>query len=251
MQNALQQFGMSERQSRIYLELRNHGGLTAAELARQTGIPRVSVYSCIEDLQRQGIVTRLKKNRRQLYEAQAPELLLESFQKRMSLFESAMPFLSALGPGIADKFSVRLYEGEEQSRQGQRDFYECLTEEKVKTVQSISHPDLAKAFPRFLPQMVQRRRQMGISTRLIVPLAHRGATPSFYGEGKGREMRYLPGKFPFNCTCVNGGQSTLFIITQHKSPIVLLIRSESVSSVISACFSFIWENLGPSENRAK
>ena len=241
VKHALIEFGFSARQADIYLTLRKQGRLSITEIARFTGIPRVSVYSCLGELQQQGVISCLKKNRRQVFEAQAPSILLEMLKRKAAIFESSLPLLKLIEPtSVGD--SVRIYEGYEQSRQAQIDLYEQLAKEKIKVVQSITHPDLAKKFPKFVPLMIERRRQMGISTRLLISASQKQVIPKSFG-GQNREIRYLPGKFPFNCTCIVGGSSILFILTNKKEPSALLIQSSSVSGMISSCLAFIWEQL--------
>jgi sugar-specific transcriptional regulator TrmB len=247
--SALSQFGLSDRESKIYLTLRKNGLLNIAEIARQTGIPRVSVYSSLESLQRSGVIARRKRSHRNVFEAHSPAMLLELLKDRFAQFEVALPILNAVQAEKLEDSLLQVYEGQAQCRQAQGDFYEFLSAKKVKLVQSVAHPDLAKTFPRFVPFMIQRRREMGIATHLIVSEEHRKTIPPSYSAatGKGnREVRMLPKAFPFKCNCLIGGGAVLFILTDRKEPSSLIIKSEEICRMMSAFFSFIWGQLPPS-----
>lgn len=242
-QSVLQTFGLTPRQAEIYLALRKHGQLPVLELARRTGIPRVSVYAVVDELARLGIVSQITKNKRKIVEAHAPRMLLAMLEKKLLLFQGAIPLLESLGPGVIEEASFQYYVGNDQSRQGQIDFYEDLARQKVKLVRSFAHSDLVDKFPKFLPAMIKRRREMGIATQLLVPGGTKAAS-TIFRTGEDRELRYLPARFPFNCNCLIGGSSILFIVTQQKEPTVILMRSKPVSGLLAACFSFIWEQVG-------
>jgi sugar-specific transcriptional regulator TrmB len=248
IQTALSQFGLSSREGKIYLTLRKYGLLNVAEIARETAIPRVSVYSCLENLQRNGVITRRKRNHRNVFEAHSPSLLLELLKDRFAQFEVALPLLNAVRAENLEDALFQLYDGHTQCRQAQEDFYEHLATKKVTLVKSIAHPGLAKTFPRFVPFMIQRRRDMGIATQLIVSEEHRRVIPSAYGatSGKGeREVRMLPKGYPLNCSCLIGGNSILFVITDRNKPSSVIIRSDAISTVLSTFFTFIWGQLQP------
>jgi hypothetical protein len=94
--------------------------------------------------------------------------------------------------------------------------------------------------------MIQKRREMGIATRLIVPEVSKKLIPVSYGPASGtgnREMRTLPKNFPFNGNCLIGGGAILFIITERAEPISLFIQSKAAYEILVALFDFAWELL--------
>ena len=240
IESALQSFGLTPRQSRIYLSLLKLGKSSVSTVAKQTGIPRVSVYPCLDELSRLGVVSCITKNRRQLYEAQAPEMLLQILRQRSTLFESILPLFAPLMNRETDSFAVQVYEGAEQSKQAVRDFYEYLQESKIRLVYAFAHVDLIKTYPRYVPQMIQRRQQMGISTQLLVAAEQRKAMPSSY-RGLRREVRFLPPQFALHCTMQIAGEECLFTVTENKEPVVLRVHSKAISTTMASAFRFLWD----------
>ena len=240
IESALSSFGLSARQSRVYLTLLKHGKLSVSDISKHTAIPRVSVYPCLDELAHIGVVSSITKNRRQLFEAQSPEILLQMLQQRSAAFESMLPLFAPLMNQKTENFSVQIYQGLEQGKQAVRDFYDYLEETRIKLVYALAHLELIKAYPKFVPQMIQRRQQMGVTTLLLVSAEQRKAMPTSY-RGDRREVRFLPPQFHVGCTFQIAGDQTLFTVTEKDGPIVLRVQSKSISSTVTAFHRFLWE----------
>ncbi len=240
IETALRGFGLTQRQSRIYLALLKQGKLSVSDIAKQTGIPRVSVYPCLDELSRIGVISNITKNRRQLFEAQAPEILLQLLRQRSTVFESMLPLFAPILNRKTEHFSVQVYQGAEQSKQAVRDFYEYLEGSRIKLVRALAHLDLIKTYPKYVPQMIERRQQMGVATQLLVAAEQRKAMPPSY-RGSKREVRFLPPQFRINCTFQVAGEQSMFTVTEHKDPVVLRVHSKPISSTVAAFFSFVWD----------
>ena len=152
--------------------------------------------------------------------------------------------LEAIAPIALEGSKFEYFVGYEESKEAQKKFYKCLEMDKVSSVRSFGHSDLAKAFPKFVPLMIEKRRQMGISTQLIVPAGKRKEVPHYFDGGGKREMRFMPPRFEFNCNCVIGGTHILFIVTNSDELTVILMKSKSISGLLSACHSLIWDLVG-------
>ena len=88
--------------------------------------------------------------------------------------------------------------------------------------------------------MIQRRQQMGITTQLLVAAEQRKSIPPSY-RGDRREVRFLPPQFSVHCTFQVAGEQTLFTLTENKDPVVLRIRSQSISRTVQNFFRFVWD----------
>lgn len=242
--NVLLEFGLTSRQADIYLILRSKGSQTMLELSKASGIPRATLYGEIERMKRLAVVGAVTKNRRQFLEAKEPDSLLHQLKARLASFEASLPILEAIAPIALEGSKFEYFVGYEESKQAQKKFYRSLEIDKVSFVKSFGHPDLAKAFPKFVPLMIEKRRQMGISTQLIVPAGKRREIPHYFDGGGKREMRFMPPRFEFNCNCVIGGTHILFIVTNSDELTVVLMKSKSISGLLSACHSLIWDLVG-------
>jgi HTH-type transcriptional regulator, sugar sensing transcriptional regulator len=66
LENELQQLGLNDSESKIYLIALELGGGAIQELADQSGIKRGTVYNIIESLVAKNILKRKEKNKKKL-----------------------------------------------------------------------------------------------------------------------------------------------------------------------------------------
>jgi len=75
-------FGVSERETRIYLALLEHGELKANELQRIIGLSRAKVYSVLSAMQDYGLVKTRKAAKGQYYIASSPGNVLKILKRK-------------------------------------------------------------------------------------------------------------------------------------------------------------------------
>jgi len=75
-------FGLTKKESLIYIIGLYLGSSTVIELARHAKLPRTTAYSILEPLVREGIFHVGKRKKQTVYTAQAPSVLEQLFQKK-------------------------------------------------------------------------------------------------------------------------------------------------------------------------
>ncbi|MDR2540266.1 MAG: helix-turn-helix domain-containing protein [Candidatus Peribacteria bacterium] len=109
--NILQQQGLSPLEARVYLTTLELGLAPASQIARKLQENRVTVYSCLQALEKRGIVLTVTKNKVVHYSATSPKNLLKQAQEKTDLLSESMPELLAMSTLFGDKPSVQFYEG--------------------------------------------------------------------------------------------------------------------------------------------
>lgn len=111
-------FGLSEKESKVYIALLELEVATANEIAKKTAINRSSTYVVLESLKRQGFVNMSEDKMIKQYIAAQPDKLLCLAKNRAKkqegikvMIESIMPDLKALHKGTKHKPKVMVYEG--------------------------------------------------------------------------------------------------------------------------------------------
>lgn len=110
LSSILSQFGYSERESRIYLALLELGPAPASTVARYVGDNRVTVYSVLKLLVKDGIVSESKNGSTQYYFGMDPVRLVERERERYERLQSALPELLSLINVRSHRPKVRFYE---------------------------------------------------------------------------------------------------------------------------------------------
>lgn len=114
------EFGLSEKEAKIYLALLELEAAGVNHIAKKTGINRSTVYVVIESLKKRGLVSMTPDKKIQQYIAVSPETLLHVAQEKsqkalhtQKKIEEFLPELRALHKETQFKPKVVIYEGDE------------------------------------------------------------------------------------------------------------------------------------------
>ena len=116
----LLEFGLSDKEVRIYLALLELELATVFELAKHTGINRSSAYVVLESLKKKGLVGISDDKKIRRYIAVSPDVLAQmaqaSWKKQEAIKDnllSILPDLKALHKETKRRPVVKIYEGKE------------------------------------------------------------------------------------------------------------------------------------------
>ncbi len=118
MEEELQKLGLNKHEASIYLAALSLGPCTASQLANYVNMKRTTVYSALEGLIKQGIVSETFANKKKLFKAEKPEKL-EKLTKRIRrqainaelVLESILPGLTKLPKQFNEEPKVEFYSG--------------------------------------------------------------------------------------------------------------------------------------------
>lgn len=116
---ALLQINLTEKEIAVYLVLLEKGSLPVQDIARQTGINRVTTYAAIDELKAKGLVAESRKGKRKLFIAEDPETLksllnekTEQLEKEKASLENIiLPALKAININQESKPQIKFFEG--------------------------------------------------------------------------------------------------------------------------------------------
>ncbi|MBD3251411.1 hypothetical protein GF380_03075, partial [Candidatus Uhrbacteria bacterium] len=131
----LMEYGLSDKEARVYLSLIQRGSSTAQEIATHSTVHRSTIYAAIDALKGHGLVSCLEDEKRTLFYAENPKRLAELIDEEVRMARtkqesvtSLIPELLALHRSDRSKPVVRFFEGME----GLRSFRSLLRETKTK-----------------------------------------------------------------------------------------------------------------------
>ncbi len=107
----LEAFGLSEKETTVYLALLPLGTVKINEIVKKIGYPRSTVYHILESLINKGLVASIVKEKVNHYTATEPEKLKDQLIEKQKLIEAALPELKSLKKLIKEPSSVEIYEG--------------------------------------------------------------------------------------------------------------------------------------------
>lgn len=112
--SALESFGFTKYQAKVYRELVALGPSTAGPIVRRTRLHRQFVYAALSELEELGFVSYATSRGRKVFSAARPETLLDREAERLRDLEKVVPILQGLAKSSQDTLHVDIIKGKEQ-----------------------------------------------------------------------------------------------------------------------------------------
>jgi HTH-type transcriptional regulator, sugar sensing transcriptional regulator len=231
----LEEYGLSEKEVAVYLELLPLGSITINAIAKRLGYPRSTVYHLLEYLISKGLVASIVDKGVTYYSATEPEKLKDQLLEKQKLIDSILPELKALKSTIKEPSSVEIYEGFKGVHTILADL--CRVKQQVyyfggykKSLSVLKH----------LPDYVRRSRmENGVPAKMVYdytdePVLH---TKEYQ---KVSELRFYDGfeNFPV-MIFIYGNKVSMF---SHKTDLVgIIIKNKDFAEAMKIIFNMYWE----------
>lgn len=164
---ALQSFGLSDKETRAYTALLGLGSGSAYAVARAANLKLSTSYVVLDSLIAKGVVVRVPRTRKRLYTARQPYVLLELLEERTQLFKRAMPLLAGVTRDHAET-QMLFFEGTMGIKQGLSYRLNELGGKEIVAFYGAAQkvtPELNEVFLNWNTELASR----DITTRAIVP----------------------------------------------------------------------------------
>lgn len=242
---SLEEYGLSENESKVYMYLIQHTDTNAYDLAKGTNIARTTVYNTLESLKAMNLVTEWKKNGVSYFGPESPNRLKQMLKEKEEVLEKVMPEIRSIA-GTENKLpKTKVYVGENSVRMGLTDVFETVKNEGVKERYVYTHPDLVGDIGKFFSVWAKRKEDLKVFSRVIAPESiHEGdKAPPSYMPNKYREVRYIPDKYLFGYTFDITGSRIAFYSTKKGDTYTIIVYSEAMADVFRQMFMFMWDTL--------
>jgi len=153
----LQNYGLSEKEARIYLTALELGTSIASTIARRAELNRATTYTLLEDLKRDGIVNETTKEGVKYYSVISPDILLKQLEQKYESFKEKVPELLAMAEKFGNRIKVQFFEWVEWIVKMYNDLLTSNTE-PIHSFLGMSdmHPVVKKRlFDGFVPQRIK------------------------------------------------------------------------------------------------
>lgn len=238
-------FGLSEKEAKIYLALLELEMATVFEVAKQSGINRSSAYVVLETLKKKGFVGISDDKKVRNYIAASPETLLHSAkaaakkqEETKTGIESIIPELKALHKGTKRRPIVKIFEGENAARE----VYLSTLSSNSKELRTFANPiNIFKRIPDFVEAYDKERAKRGIKMFMINPATKE--VVEMYKHVKPEEpfecMLIPEDKFKFSSDMGIVGNNVTLI--SPKDNFGIIIESKEIADMLKNSFDLAWE----------
>jgi len=236
LKQALKEYGLTSKESDIYLALLPLGSVTLQELAKKVDLPRTTIYNTLNYLTNKGIVSFIIIKNVKHYEATEPEKLLDKLKEKEALIKEILPNLKVLKKTTLEGSSVEIYQG----TKGISTILYDVFSKKQQTYYFGSYK-LSKELLKHQPEHVRTIRLERKIPAQIVMDKYNEETFHKPDYKKITEIRYNNSLKDFPCMIfIYGNKVALYTL---KDDIVgIIIKNKQVAQSMKIIFDVYWSN---------
>jgi len=242
----LAEYGLSDKESNVYLAMLELGPASVQEIAKKAGVNRATTYVMIESLKRRGLMSTFDKGKKTMFVAESPERLrrliaqeMRAVQEKENRLNEVLPsFLALFNSASQEKPLVKFFEGEEgikimrdmylQSRGELLSFF-AVDESSIK----ISQIDEQSRFA--CNEKLFGRTIAAIKPGMTYPKVNFDRWP----------VKTIPFEtYPFTGEVICFDNKVSFTIMKAQ-PIIFLIENKETYDLIHSMFEFMWKYAEP------
>lgn len=237
LDEALKQFGLTEKEAKIYLALLELGVASVQKIAQKAKIARPTAYDILESLQNQSLVSVFEKGQKKQYSPTDPAIILDRTRQKSKNLEDIFPQLKALYNLPLEKPKVRFYEGIE----GIRVILDEVLKEGKELFSIGSAEDIFGNLD-FFPAFVKKRVELGIQTKVILRDSKKARERQKLGSKELREVKIIPADYQFHALMMIFGNKVA-MISLAKDYVALLTESRELAAMQKELFRLNWGNM--------
>lgn len=240
-EEALLKFGLTERETKVYLSLLESGEALASEIAEKASIPRTLAYDILEGLLKKGIASYVIKSNKKYFSVIGPEALLqllkEQEKEKEELLVKALPeLLSIKNKKTEEKAKVDVYEGKE----GVKTIFNDVLKEGKEFLCFGSTGISPKILPYELTHFHKERIKRGILWKAIYNNDKAGRMRGKEASGwRYTQVRYMEKTSPTTTYCY--ADKVAIIIWVKESLLAVMIKDKAIAGSFKEFFEQLWK----------
>lgn len=237
----LNQIGLNEKESQVYLALLELGTATVHPIATKANIKRPTAYLVLDDLQRKGLVSVIPREKKIMYTAETPEKLLNDLHKKQELVKRFLPNLLALYNAKADKPQVLLFEGREGVAQVYDKIFHSAEILFFSTIRDVfaMFPDMPKTLMHRVDTKQSKIRELLTQTPADLEYVTWVKQSEYY------QSKFAPKDYPeFLTDSAIFGNSVAFFSFKPQV-FAVQIDSKEISQSLKVLFNLAWHAAEP------
>jgi len=243
LEKVLKQYGLNERQARIYLACLELGSSSAQKISKKVDLARSSCYEILEQLKKQNLITAFQKKTVRYFSAEDPRHLIMQTKEKMAILEQALPQLQAVYKTSTTQPTVRFYQGQE----GMKLILQEVLREAKEIYAFNSVDDLLSLLGEYWPRFVAQRVRKKIPVKVILRDSTQARERQRSGMPELREVRIIPVMYDHHGFLLIWNKKIAMFSLQHDY-MALLIESEELARMQKIMFEVIWDLLGKNSN---
>lgn len=234
----LQELGLTERESKVYLALLEIGSTTTGPLSKRSNIPNSKIYETLDKLIEKGLVSFILKSNIKYFQPSSPESLLEFIKNKEKQAEEIVLELKKKYNLTEKSQTAEVYEGIKGVKAAFDKLLDVVGDNGEYCVfgfnDALGHPDVVKFFSNYH----RKRTEKNITVRLIFDSKVRKIIEKYHIY-KGMNPRYTNLKLPVGVYIY---KDSILTFVWGEKPTAFVINSKQNADVYRSFFEEVWGN---------
>jgi len=237
---SLEQVGLSERESRVYLALLDIGPSTTSKLIRKTGIASSKIYDVLEKLEHKGLVTHIIEKGKKRFQTVNPDKLIDLLKEKENSVIDILPRLKEMYLQKNEEINAEIYKGKE----GIKAIFEDILKTGKNWYALGASGKAEITLPYFMPHFYKRMKEGKI--KLMALFVDNETTRKQAKElmkYKNIKRKFLPKQIRnLMVIFIYGEKIAIIPITKtiEVEPIAILINSKETADSYKDYFEWLW-----------
>lgn len=252
----LMEFGLSEKEAKVYISLLEFEIATVQEIAKASGINRSSAYVVLDSLKQKGLVSFSDDKNVQQYIPSSPNALLktaeELAQKQEQIkknIDAIVPDLKALHKGTKQRPVVRVFEGKD----GLISIFEDSLSSREREIRVVSNLQNLTGIlpPTFFLGYVIKRMKNGLKMFGIHPYNKIAKFLLSHAPKTNDEQVFIPEKNFTSPSDIAIYDNKISFMSNKNGGVGVLIESEDMAEAMKQMFDLAYGGAKKSQENIK
>ena len=235
----LQNLGLNEKESKVYLATLSLGKTTIQMIAKAAEIKRTTAYNVVDSLQQKGLITVEIDGFKKKFVAENPERLEKMIDDSRNDLHKSLPELQSLYNLGGEESVIKYYEGREALKSVYLDNIRDIKPHQEYMVISNAEK-LFNIYGDWFEKFVSDRGKLNINIRMILESNQWSREYSKFEKNYNHKIRFLPKETRLTTILVITPQRAL--IHQLNQPIMgIVIENRSAIEMHQQLFEVLWK----------
>jgi sugar-specific transcriptional regulator TrmB len=236
--STLQESGLKEKESQVYLSLLELGPSLVSTVGRKAKINRVTAYHVLEKLMDKGYVTQFTQEGVKYFSSVDPVLIVEQINQKAKKLTNALQELKNIQNLYQKKTRTHHFQG----LRGIKAMYQDTLMSKGTILNFSYSQKIIEQWPEYENEYIEQRIKKKIPIKCIVPEEQIGEMRKQTDEFALRETRIVSEKeFPLACEINIYESKTAFVSFEPDDLFGIIIENQNFTDSHKYMFQMAWK----------